>query len=368
MHWIFLIVLLLVLLQRALFVRMGMKFVTYERILNKDSCVEGEEIQMIEKVTNAKWLPVPWLRMEAAIPSQLVFSGGKEIELEVMAGTLTQTHSSLFSLFPNTRVTRRHRFTCHQRGVYILKSATMSFGDLLGMARRYQTYWTNLRLLVYPEPVPWEDIPYPVRQWMGETEVRRWMIPDPFLFAGVRSYQAGDSLHEVNWKASARAGALQVHQKGHSADYSVMVLLNVEDREDIWKHVIQTEMIEYGIKACSTIMHQLHQRQLPFGFASNGYELEDKLKAPVYIARSSGMEPFLRTQEALARLKIESAVPFHDLLAQVADKESVQTDCLILTAVLTEKVSMQIDRLRQQGRQVMVYDLSAFSAQGEKVS
>ena len=61
--------------------------------------------------------------------------------------------------------------------------------------------------------------------------MRRWIVDDPFMLAGVREYQYGDSMRDVNWKATAKTGNLQVNQRDFTADRRLMVYLNVEDHE-----------------------------------------------------------------------------------------------------------------------------------------
>ena len=98
-------------------------------------------------------------------------------------------------------------------------------------------------LLVYPKPalVPIHELPY--HSWQGDQSVRRWIISDPFIIAGVRGYQAGDTYKQINWKATAKTGTLQVHQYDFTADRRLMIYLNVDDAEGMWRSV--TEFATY---------------------------------------------------------------------------------------------------------------------------
>ncbi|CAM3354965.1 DUF58 domain-containing protein [Marinicrinis lubricantis] len=312
---------------------------------------------MVERVSNRKWLPVPWLRMESAIPSSLQFR--KDATVDVLEGERMQNHSSLFSLFPYTQITRTHHFTCIRRGSYTLNTVTMTFGDLLGIVKKHKVFETPMHMLVTPRPLPLEELPLPAREWLGETVVRRWIVPDPFLFSGARPYQSGDPMHTVHWKATARTNELQVHRKDFTADYSIMICLNVEDREEVWKEVIDQERIEQLIRACSAVAFDLTDKQVPVGFACNGYDIETKEKRPLVIEQGSGAAHLDTIQEQLAKLKIEPVVHFYELLEKLQQGQQGAVDYLIVTSVVNSKVLERIERLRGSGSEVQLLDMAS---------
>src|SRR5699024_9228119 len=150
-----------------------------------------------------------------------------------------QFHKSLFSLKPYKKITRWHDVTCLKRGDYRMETVTMTSGDPLGFNPKHRVInVSNANILVYPNLVPLGDIPFPTHSWMGYITVRRWIVEDPFLTAGVREYTHGDSMNAINWKATARTGNLQVNKKDFTADPHLMIYLNFDDiEEDIWKPV-----------------------------------------------------------------------------------------------------------------------------------
>lgn len=68
-------------------------------------------------------------------------------------------------------------------------------------------------MLIYPVLLNLDELPLPIHSWLGELPVKRWIVEDPFLTAGIREYSSGDSMGLVNWKATARTGVMQVHKK-----------------------------------------------------------------------------------------------------------------------------------------------------------
>ena len=57
-----------------------------------------------------------------------------------------------------------------------------------------------------------------------------------------------------------KAGKLPVHRRDFTADYRLMVLLDVEDHEQMWEAVNQTQLIEYGIRllllSCNMLLNR----------------------------------------------------------------------------------------------------------------
>ena len=95
-HWYILSAIVVIVIQRFLFRRFGMKRLTYERSFSVRRCFEGDHIEMIERLTNGKILPVPWLRVESLLHTGLKFQS--DANFDVSNGQFYQNHKSLFSL------------------------------------------------------------------------------------------------------------------------------------------------------------------------------------------------------------------------------------------------------------------------------
>ena len=69
----------------------------------------------------------------------------------------------------------------------------------------------NARLTVLPAPADLTlDFRTP-KHMIGDVIVRRHLLFDPFLIAGVRAYTPGDTMNRIHWLATARQGELMVH-------------------------------------------------------------------------------------------------------------------------------------------------------------
>jgi len=329
--------------------RYALKKVGYSRHFSKLSAFAGDEVEMVERIVNRKLLPLPWVRLESMMASGLVF--GAQNNLDIRSGDKLQNHISLFSLRPYRQIVRRHRVFCAKRGYYRLESATMTAGDPIGFAQPSKRFPLSLTLTVYPEVVPVEDLPLPNHSWLGDITVRRWIIEDPFLVSGTREYRSGDSLRSVNWKATARAGSLQVHQKDFTADHRLKICLNLETHEKMWKTVLDPERIERAIQYAASVAVYAVNQGIDTGLLCNGWIVGAEHE-PVRIDSSGGTAHMELMLEALAKLQLETVVTMPDLLEAELRGHPTDTDYLIISCHRGELLEEKVEELQRRGNGV----------------
>lgn len=355
-HWVLLVAVIVIQLQILLFKRFALRRISYERYFDRNACFAGEQVQLIERTANRKLLPVPWLRLEAVMSAHLGFQG--QSDMGINSGEIFQNHTSLFSLMSYTEITRRHVVDCKHRGYFVLNSVTMTSGDLLGVVSVHKQLHLDSRLIVYPRPVPIEEVPLPSSSWLGELVVRRWIIEDPFYLMGVREYRDGDALNSIHWKATARTGRLQVNQRAFTADHRLLLLLNIEDSEGMWNVVTNSELIEQGITYAASIADYTIRLGIPTGFSSNGRLIDGPLRTPVYVASDTGMSHLGLIFEAMAKLELRRSIPCEDLLMECADRGDSNLDIVLITTYVNDKINVAIDRLQTLSNRVEILRLS----------
>lgn len=340
---------LIVVVQGWLLGKPALARLDYKRDFSKYTCRAGERIEMVETLSNRKMLPVPWLRLEAMLPSALLFA--RSDDTSVSEGNIYQNHTSLFTLPPRTKLTRTHRIVCQTRGIYKIDSATMTGGDLFGLYAPSKKIDLNMRMVIYPSLLGDGELPISWKTWQGELAVRRWIVEDPFLITGVREYAQGDPMNRIHWKASARTGRLQVHKSGHSADPRVMILLNVEDSESMWSVVTRTELIERQLSLAATCASALIGQGMAAGFAHNGgSQLGDE---GMRIEMDYGPVHLNRMMEAMSGFELKSRIPFQELLQLEEQREFHEPiDYLVITAHRSEKLEQAVESLEKRGHRV----------------
>ncbi|NLO81972.1 MAG: DUF58 domain-containing protein [Clostridiales bacterium] len=345
-QWFIFVTALIIILQSFIFRKNGLKKIRYTRYFNIPAVFEGQEVEMVEVISNEKLLPVPWLRVESKISAYLQFQ--KQFNLDIQH---QQFHKSLFSLTSYMRITRRHKIKCLKRGCYYLDSVAMTCGDLFGFQDISKTFNLDARLLVYPKLIRMEEIPLPFHSWQGDVTVKRWIVDDPFMVAGVREYTYGDPLNRINWKATARTGKFKVNNLDFTANPRLMIYLNVDISENMWDAVTEPERIERGISYAASIAQHAISRGIEVGFGSNGYLIDHK-DEPIRIPPRCSSEHLISIFEALAKLVIARRVTFFTFLEQDLAKGVTGMDFLIITSYVSERMSSQVKRLEEYGNAV----------------
>ena len=321
----------------------------YTRCFDRKTAYEGSSIHMIEIIENRKILPVAWLRIESRISSHLSFGG--QDNHEVTDGAY---HSSIFCLWPYTKITRKHNVLLTKRGYYNLNNVALTGGSILGMIdSKYIDYPTNASIYVYPKPTEISDMRVIGRKWMGDVLVRRMIVEDPFFICGTREYQPGDPMNRINWKATARTNEFQVHHYDFTSDIRLMIVLNIDASREQWAAPENEEIIEKGISIAAGVADIAYRNCVETGFMSNAsYINDDKLEVII--------EPALHEAQldnilmSMARLSLIRRLSFNTFLEHEVQKGKTGYDYLIVTAYMDEDLLKTIDRMRKNGNSVEI--------------
>jgi len=355
--WFVIFVGILVLIQMEFFYLVGLRKVDYRRFFSKNAVYEGDKVDMVEIISNRKAIAMPWLRVESRISPWLRFKMTSEFDVNY-----DQFHRSSFFLRGFKRVTRRHEITCTHRGWYVLKTATVSTGDLFGLVRRAKDIEGDAELYVYPKPLGEGEDNLSSLKYQGDVTMRRWIMPDPILVNGIREYRAGDQQKDIHWGATARTGQLQVKVRDYTVSPRVMVLLNTQIREDLWgeMNARQKEIIEYGVRMASHLCSWAISNGLEAGFASNGQLVDDRDRT-VYVepaCSQTQLETILRT---LCKLEITRVLNFYTLIDQLCETGITGLDIAIVTAYRSDVLEERAAKLRALGNDVTFIDIGDYA-------
>ncbi len=345
--WLFICAAVMAAGQSWFFRLLGMRRVRYSRTFSRPAAFAGERADMVEVLENRGRLPVPWLRAESRVPAQLRFGAASLSEINGQ-----MYHQSLFFLPPMSRITRRHHVTLSARGVYRAGSVALSAGDLLGISAAFEQLETGAQIVVYPRLVSDDDIPLPCSRFIGELLTRRFLRPDPCLFAGVRAYQPGDPAREVHWGASARMDELMVKTFDYSAEPRLMIVFNVQLGERQWGALNEEQMavVERGLSLAASLMMRVMDAGASAGFCANTDTLTPGERA--YLPPVTGQGRKAEALSFLARLTLKMRMNFYAYLKEL---QTDADDILVLSCADSRRIREQIDRLRSEGRNVAFY-------------
>jgi uncharacterized protein (DUF58 family) len=341
------LILLLIGLASLLWSRYCLAAVSYQRRLGTNRLFFGEQTDLWVEVTNAKPLPLAWLRCEDEIP------GALRIEPETRISrysTGRRIMVNLFSLRWYERITRRYRITGAQRGAWIFGPVQLTSGDIFGFSvKRAEITETDI-LLVYPRIVPITTLGLPARHPFGEERAERRVIEDPMRLMGVRDYQQGDSFRHIHWKASARRQDLQTKVFEPSASRLFLIFLNV----DTFRNRLEgadPEVREYAITAAASIGRWAWERGETVGLYSNGsLPGGGRLRVPA----GSRPDQAVRILEGLARIRAITLGSIEQILQIETESLRYGSTIVVVTSVVDEVLERPLLDLRRRGHAVVV--------------
>jgi uncharacterized protein (DUF58 family) len=218
----------------------------------------GQTAEVELQVANTSWLPVLWVRVQDTVPSDLTTPGSLRW---------------VVSLRPHERLRLHYPLTGRRRGYYQLGPAGTLGGDLLGLAEHEGRQQAGEFVIVYPKIVSLRELGFPSQSPFGTLPSRQRIFEDPTRIQGVRPYQAGDSLRRMDWKTSARVGALQVRRYEPAIALETALFLNLCTDDYPTRERFQAPELAIVI-AASLANHLVQQRQAVALFTNGRDPLE----------------------------------------------------------------------------------------------
>ncbi len=223
---------------------------------------EGERSSMRETIINDKLLPLPALEVR--------FSASRNLEFlnEARANTSATDNCykrDVFSFLFHQKIERTLPFTARKRGLYQIYEVTGIGYDFFFRSGYYVELPQQTFLYVYPRQVDTRRIDVLCRAISGTLLSRRRLLPDPFEFSGIREYQRQDPVNHINWKASARTGALMTNQFDSTTDTSLTLIFDMEDKP-ILKY---EDLVEETLRIVSSLSARLARSRMSFRVVGN---------------------------------------------------------------------------------------------------
>ena len=196
--------------------------IIYERHFSEEGVYEGEEVELIEVIRNPGFFPLLGVDVESYFFNEL------ELEEYEHDGKSTMQYCiSRFNLWPYMQIKRHHRITAKKRGHYKLQIATI-YAKKGPIPMEAPT-----ELYVYPKAVPLGLPAIAVGRMQGDFVSQRPLFMDPFSLAGIRDYRFGDSVSQINFKASAKVpmtgssgSPLKVNARDYCASRKLMIYMD----------------------------------------------------------------------------------------------------------------------------------------------
>ncbi len=322
--------------------RFSLAEVTFRRRFGVDRLFFGEQTDLLLEVTNAKPLPLAWLRCEDDIPLALALAPDERVR-HYQANR--RVLINLFSLGLYQRVIRRYTVTGTQRGAWKYGPAKLICGDIFGFrSQQVELQGTDL-LLVYPKLYSLPELGLDARHPFGDYESRNRLIDDPLRLSGVRDYLPGDNFRHIHWKATARRQELQTKLFDPSASRPLAIFLNIRTFTHRYEG-IDPELREFAISAGASLARWAQLRGDPFGVFANSMMQAGRR---VRVAPSAHPSQIMRVLEALAFCV---GIP-HTTIERVLQQELAGlangTSIVLISATLPEGLRRALADLPRRG-------------------
>jgi uncharacterized repeat protein (TIGR01451 family) len=328
--------------------RYSLQRVDYVRRLSSNRVFFGETITFEITISNRKFIPLSWVRIQDEVPSEVTFLKGRT---SASYKVNRQVLSNFISLGWYHRLTRRYPVQCLKRGIFEFGPTTISSGDPFGFFRNRTELPSKERLLVYPRILPLEDLGIPSRHPFGDLRVRRHLFEDPVQVMTTRDYVAGDPMKQIHWKSSARLQRLQSRVFEHTTTMDLALFLDTRTVADtFYWSLISPDFLETAVIVAASIASYSANNGYKTGFYANEYYWysDHLMKLPP----SNHPDQLKEVLEALAQVRGLATMSSEVLLDREARHISWETTLVLITAVPTATLMASLKRYQRAGRRV----------------
>ncbi|MBK8985951.1 MAG: DUF58 domain-containing protein [Chloroflexi bacterium] len=237
-----------------------------------DHAFWGEEVAVSIEVENTNRLSIPWLHLRESVAIEL---------------TARQPTNQVISLRRRETAQLLYQVRTGRRGYYRLGPLRLKTSDLFGLFPEQTGSLPADFLTVYPRIWSLSHLNLPSRLPFGTIASHQRLFADPARPMGTRPFRSGDSLRQINWKASAHTHDLLVKTFEPAISLETAVLLNLHLGDYVSKDRAYTT--EWAIEVAASLAAHLINLRQPVGLISNGIDpLYQPQGGPVEFDEKSG--------------------------------------------------------------------------------
>jgi Uncharacterized conserved protein (some members contain a von Willebrand factor type A (vWA) domain) len=268
-----------------------MKNLSAEISLSDENAIEGQEVSLIETVTNQKWLPLPIIQVKFMTSKDFAFADNNNSKISDQ-----YYRNDILSLMMFQKITRTLTFKCTHRGYYEINNMDVVCSNMFVSLEKMQRFNLDIHLYVYPRPVEFTRIEVPFHKMLGTVLTKRFINEDPFEFRSIREYQSYDALKSINWKASAKTGSLMVNVNDYTSSQQIKIFLNLE----LKTMRIYEDIVEESIRIAAAFATVFIEKGIPVSISTNAKDI--MTKELINVPAGSGRNHIRACMEALSRI------------------------------------------------------------------
>ncbi len=314
----------------------------YKREFSQDAAFEGETVELTETIYNPSFLPVfsvdveYWADAGLSIDGRNSADGGKYYCV------------SRFSLMPHETIRRVHTVRCGRRGRYSLESAAIYSGG------SEIFFGTEALLFVYPDPTASVGNTRPASVVYGDFASDYRLIKDKFAFSGIRPFARGDSLSDINFRATAKTGfggryLPQVNECDSTSNRNYLILNNFHIKRGVnISYERSVDMFDAALRYAAALVCTASLSGGRVGFAANCSAGGEKFIIYPPNGGEYHMHDILR---GMATADVCDGGSFSVLLDRLCENVS-HTEIFVITTEPESSVTEKLDHLERSGNTV----------------
>jgi uncharacterized repeat protein (TIGR01451 family) len=365
-------VLLAVMLVSRFVTRQWAESLAASRECNRLAAEIGDNVAVVVTLKNTGRWPVAWVLLEDLLPREALMFDPPRLRVVGRRVQLTMLRAA-------GRKTMMYQLTPTRRGYYQLGPLVLETGDLFGLHRRYRVLTEPQFLMVLPKVLPLAGYEVASKRPIGEVRMSYRLYEDPTRISGVRTYERGDPLNRVHWRATARTG--QLHSKVYepSTVAGATLLLEFHTAAHDRKH--EPHRSELAVTAAASIANAVYLLNQQVGLVTNGRDAVDRIRqegwahdyrsrlaalasvsmrdksdrlAPLIVPTRRGPEQLLRILETLARVELTDGLPLPALIAEAASRMPRDATVIAIVPPGSTESAIALGNLRRRGFAVIV--------------
>ncbi len=280
-----------------------------------------------------KWFPV-LLQVQERLPLELCVLG----QTQETSRSLYQVQYYKYSQYlrGSRKVVRSYQATLPARGRYALQGAALHGNDFFGVQESSMVVDGMAEVVVMPKRIESVALNVLIGGFLGDVSVRRFIMEDPTMYTGFRSYTGREPLRAISWSQSAKGQGTMVKQYDHTSEPSVTILLSVEGGT--------TQEMETCFSIVRTLCETLEKKGIRYDFFTNVL-MVGAPRACHHTGEGLGRGHFNTILEGLGRAKYNRIESFHGLLRR-AENRLGEGSSLIVLPNCSDETDAQLARFR----------------------
>ena len=330
-------------IQYFLYSRLGLKDLSYKLTVSAPEAFEGDEIEIIEEIENAKLLPLPWIRTEINCSRWLTFRGQSQTpnSSDDQRGLI----SGIFVLKGHQKCRRVWRVRCEKRGVFTIEDTSLAVSDLFGLVKPAVVFGIRESVRVLPRPSAVELSELSSDAFIGDMQVRRFVLPDPFMISGAKEYSGREPMNRIHWAQTARTGTLMAYSNEFTTERRFLMIMNMQRGFMTGDQPLPLAVLEGQIKAAAFLLDHCCRTRAEIAMTVNSAD-------GIFLPPSSGYEHTMKSLRELAELKNECGAHIDDFFDGLDFTD--YTDIVFITSFITDKTADILRRLRELRKNCLV--------------